>query len=87
MSCCKLEWKDNFYSEEFLKSVDYGCYNPNTFSIVVVDGVRGSYVSEGVCPVHGVVCSRLGGLPDPNKQTYPCGAYKSVYAPRGFDEE
>ena len=73
---CRLEWKKNFYSEEFLKKVDYGCYSPSIFQHDTVDGVYGAYVQEGVCPIHGVVASPLGGVTMLNKPTHPCGAYK-----------
>lgn len=72
---CKLEWKDNFYSEDIFKAVNYGCYNPSSFSHTIVDGVYGAYVREGVCPVHGVVYSRLGGIEMPGLR-HPCGARK-----------
>ena len=72
---CKLEWKNNFYSADFLKSVDYGCYSPSTFTHTTVDGVYGAYVREGVCSVHGVVCSPLGGISIPGTR-HTCGARK-----------
>ena len=72
---CKLEWKDNFYSADFLKRVDYGCYSKSLFTHTIVDGVYGAHVQEGVCPVHGVVYSQLGGIMLPGPR-HPCGARK-----------
>ena len=43
---CKLEWKDNFYSDDFLKKVDYGCYSKSTFTFTTVDSVYGVYVQD-----------------------------------------
>lgn len=72
---CKLEWVKNFYPVDLLKKVDYGCYSPSVFIHEEKDGVMGAWIHEGVCPIHGTVCSPLGGIPQPDKLRHPCGAY------------
>lgn len=72
---CKLEWKRNFYPLEVMESLSWGCYPRNAFSEGEVKGVRGAWVNEGVCPIHGIVMSMLGGIPL-DKPKHPCGAYK-----------
>lgn len=75
MSKCKLEWKRNFYPLDVMKRLDWGCYHPSSFMQGEQVGVPGAWVDEGVCPIHGVVISRLGGIPL-DKPRHPCGAYK-----------
>lgn len=67
---CKLEWVDNFYPLKTMIALDWGCYSRKSFREGEKDGVAGAWVHEGVCPVHGVVCSMLGGIPipSPNRQ-------------------
>ena len=72
---CECVWRDTFYSEEYLKQVDYGAYNPANFTHSTVDGVYGAYVREGWCPTHGLICSMLGGIHNWSKPRHPCGAY------------
>ena len=76
-TCC-LNQERRFHSEEILKACSYGCYWPDStiFEHATVDGVKGSYVHESVCPVHGVVFSPLGGIYDSKRPAHPCGAYK-----------
>jgi hypothetical protein len=74
---CSIEWTDTFYSEEFLKQVAYGGYSPGCFEHLCKDGVYGAIVREGVCPIHGVTMSMLGGIPNLHKERHPCGAYKT----------
>ena len=72
---CKLEWKRNFYPLQVIQALDWGCYSPLSFEQGEQDGVKGAWVDEGVCSIHGVVVSRLGAAPLPNKEHHPCGAY------------
>lgn len=73
---CKLEYKKVFYPESVMKSLSYGCYNEACFERATVNGVFGRYVNEGVCPIHGVVFSMLGGIWHSDRPAHPCGAYK-----------
>ncbi len=73
---CKLEWKENRYDEAYMKSLSYGCYSRDSFVwLEGIDGKQYALLNEGVCPIHGVVISRLGGI-SLDKPRHPCGAYK-----------
>ena len=72
---CKLVYERHWYTEDFMRSLSYGCYNRNTFNWKTRDGVVGTWLSEGTCPIHGIATSMLGGVPLSGIDHHPCGAY------------
>jgi hypothetical protein len=73
---CGLGWKNTWYTYEQMKNLDFGCYSEDSYTWTEKDGVKGCYVQEGFCDIHGLICSQLGSMSSPDQLRHPCGAPK-----------